>query len=199
MYMTLSAEYWEDRYQRHNEPWDIGEPAPPLVSFFESDAAPQSGIMAVPGCGKGHEALYCAQKGFTVYGFDFAPSAITNATGRVLTEGVNATFLERDVFTLPEEFPGHFDYVLEHTCFCAIDPEQRAEYVQVIHQILKPKGALIALFFTHSRPGGPPFGTNLEELERLFDPYFTVQSLEKPSNSTEGRENDELLAHLIKI
>jgi methyl halide transferase len=197
--MTLSAEYWEDRYQQHNEPWDIGEPAPPLVSFFESMAAPHAGIMAVPGCGKGHEALYCAQKGFTVYGFDFAPSAITSATGRVLAEGVNATFLERDVFTLAEEFPGHFDYVLEHTCFCAIDPEQRAAYVQVIHQILKPKGALIALFFAHSRPSGPPFGTNLEELERLFDPYFTVQSLEKPSNSIAGRENDELLAHLIKI
>jgi methyl halide transferase len=197
--MTLSAEYWENRYQQHNEPWDIGEPAPPLVSFFESTAAPHAGIMAVPGCGKGHEALYCAQKGFTVYGFDFAPSAITSATGRVLTEGVNATFLERDVFALGKEFPEHFDYVLEHTCFCAINPEQRAEYVQVIHQILKPKGSLIALFFTHSRPDGPPYGTNLEELELLFDPYFDVQFLEKPKNSIAGRENDELLAHLIKI
>ena len=197
--MNLSAEYWENRYQQRNEPWDIGKPAPPLVSFFESTDAPYPGIMAVPGCGKGHEALYCAQKGFTVYGFDFAPSAITNATGRALTEGINATFLERDIFSLGEEFPGHFDYVLEHTCFCAINPEQRAEYVQVIHQILKPKGALIALFFTHSRPDGPPFGINLEELECLFDPYFTVQFLEEPNNSIAGRENDELLAYLIKI
>jgi len=45
---------------------------------------------------------------------------------------------------------------------------------------LKLKGALIALFFTHSRPDGSPFGTNLEELELLFDPYSTVQFLEKP-------------------
>jgi hypothetical protein len=37
------------------------------------------------------------------------------------------------------------------------------------------------------------------QTERLFDPYFDVQFLEKPKNSITGRENDGLLAHLIKI
>jgi hypothetical protein len=62
---------------------------------------------------------------------------------------------------------------------------------------LKPKGALIALFFTHSRPDGPLCGTNLEELELLFDPYFDVHFLEKPNNSMAGCENDELLTHSV--
>ncbi len=80
---------------------------------------------------------------------------------------------------------------------CSSSSECRTS--SVVHQILKPKGALIALFFIHSRPDGPPYGTNLEELELLFDPYFDVQFLEKPKNSILGRENDELLANLIKI
>jgi hypothetical protein len=64
---------------------------------------------------------------------------------------------------------------------------------------IEPEGSLDCPFLHPFQTRWPPYDTNLEELEPLFDPSFDVQFLEKPKNSIAGRENDELLAHLIKI
>jgi hypothetical protein len=74
--------------------------------------------------------LLFAAYGFEVIGFDFAPCAINDANTllsnpKKIDLETNIKFLQRDIFELPQEFPSYFDYVLEHTCFCAIDPEAR--------------------------------------------------------------------------
>ena len=79
----------------------------------------------------------------------------------------------QDLFTLPHTDSGHYDLVLEHTCFCAIDPARRAEWAEVAARILRPQGRLLALFYTHDRPGGPP--------DRLSGPAPSVQCASVPS------------------
>jgi methyl halide transferase len=154
-----NQEDWEQRYQKGNTPWDLGVAAPPFVSLLESPKPLLSGRVAVLGCGRGYDAVLFAKNGFEVVGFDFTAAAIDDATVLAESEGVNAKFLQRDIFDLPEEFANSFDYLIEHTCFCAVERSRRPDYVQVVKSILKPQGQLIALFFTHNRPDGPPFGT----------------------------------------
>lgn len=192
----LTADFWEERYQSGTARWDLGQPAPPFVSFMESDAAPAPGRMAVLGAGRGHDALWFAAQGFEVVGFDFAPSAIADSTAAAQRQNLKAEFLQRDIFGLPVEFANAFDYVLEHTCFCAIAPDQRPDYVRIVHQILRPQGELLALFWAHSRPGGPPYGTSLAELDQLFSTHFEILVLDPVSNSIDNRANEEYLGRL---
>jgi SAM-dependent methyltransferase len=149
--------------------------------------------MAVLGSGHGHDALWFAEHGFEVVGFDFASSAIEIATATARLRGLSAQFLQRDIFALPEEFSHDFDYVLEHTCYCAILPEQRADYVRVVRSILRPQGELIGLFWAHDRPSGPPFGTSSDEILQHFMPNFKVISILQPTNSIETRKDEEYL------
>lgn len=206
--MILSVnepDFWEARYQQGTTAWDLGEPAPAFVDFLQSSDTPVPGRTAVLGCGRGYDGLLFASYGFDVIGFDFAASAIEEAfkyqqllinqslilkgSGQYLP--TSATFLQRDIFELPQEFSEQFDYVIEHTCFCAISPKKRHDYVQLVASILKPKGQLFGLFFTHSRPGGPPFGITPGEIQEYFQGKFEILALHPITNSTPSRQGEE--------
>jgi methyl halide transferase len=132
--------------------------------------------VAVPGCGRGHDARLLARHGYAVWGFDFAEDAIREARALAAREGTSVRFEQRDIFTLPTHFPNAFDGVWEYTCYCAIDPERRAEYVRVIHRILKPGGWLAACFYPiRASRGGPPFPVAKDEVRRLLAPAFRIE------------------------
>jgi methyl halide transferase len=188
----LTPEAWEERYQTGQDPWNLGFPAPPLVDLLAS-AALLPGSVAVLGCGAGADALLFAEAGFEVMGFDFATSAIDRAQQNALDRNLPARFLQRDIFALPAEFPQQFNYVVEHTCFCAIDVTLRADYVRVVKDLLRPQGKLLGLFFTHSRPGGPPFGVKPQEVLDLFAPHFDILEFRAAENSIDRRQGEEHL------
>ena len=108
---------------------------------------------------------------------------------------------EADLFDLPSEWRGRFDWVVEHTCFCAIDPARRADYVRAVAGALRPGGHLLAIFYLNpwnaGEPapsgGGPPFPTSAEELDRLFVGSFDLLEEWVPTHAYRGREGRELL------
>ncbi|BAZ04642.1 methyltransferase domain-containing protein [Calothrix sp. NIES-3974] len=189
----LDSKDWNQRYLEGKTGWDIGQAAPPFTSLLQSDQRPAPGKVAVLGCGRGYDALLFAEFGFEVIGFDFAETAIESAVHLAQTHQNQAQFQQRDIFDLPGEFSNYFDYVVEHTCFCAILPPQRGEYVKVVKSILKPQGKLIGLFFTHNRPGGPPFGSTPAEIQTLFTIDFRILSFEPVTNSIPQRRGEEHL------
>jgi len=93
-----------------------------------------------------------------------------------------------------------FDYILEYTCFCAIDPQRRAEYIHSVSSLLKPGGLYIALAFPIGcRRGGPPFVVTPDELiEPLNKLGFELILREVPHDSVPGREDIEELLILKK-
>jgi SAM-dependent methyltransferase len=194
MQSITESSYWEERYQEQTPRWDLGEAAPPFWSLLNSENKPNLGKTAVLGCGRGYDALLFAEHGFEVVGFDFAPTAVADSISLALTTNNTAQFLQRDIFNLATEFPDYFDYVVEHTCFCAIPPERRTEYVQLVRSILRPNGELIALFFTHTRPGGPPFGSTPAEIRQYFEADFEILFLEPVLNSVPSRQGEEHIA-----
>lgn len=192
MTSVAEPEYWEQRYQEGSTRWDLRQASPPLVSLLNSPSfVLPVGRVAVLGCGCGYDALLFAAHGFEVIGFDFAASAIEGAKALARSAGSSAQFLQRDIFDLPSQFSNSFDYVVEHTCFCAIEPTQRPGYVQLVSKILKPGGELIGIFFTHQRPGGPPFGITTAEIEQYFAPCFEILSLVPVTNSVPERQGEE--------
>jgi len=212
MVSVADQNYWEQRYQQGRTRWDLGQAAPPFVSWLKSAALPpppeplpremsspilssRGGRAAILGCGRGYDAMLFATHGFDVVGFDFAPSAIAEAKATAKDTGSSAQFLQRDIFNLAVEFPSAFDYVVEHTCFCAIAQEKRPAYVQQVRSLLKPQGELIGLFFTHTRPGGPPFGVTPAAIREYFTTNFEILSLVPVTNSVPERQGEEHLGH----
>src|ERR1043165_2820201 len=126
---------WEGLYQKGDTQWDKGEPSPGLVDFLASHRDLPKGTVLVPGCGTGHDVRAWAKAGFSATGLDIAPSAIRLAEERTRAAGLSAT-VRLDDFLRDEPF-GQFDYVFEHTLFCAIQRGERDLYVATLNRWLK--------------------------------------------------------------
>lgn len=190
-------EFWEGLYERGEDGWELGQPAPPLEAYLRRRRPPQ-GKVAVLGCGRGHDARLFARLGYQVWGLDFSARAIHEARALARGEGLQVAFERRDIFDLAEDYRGRFDGVWEYTCFCAIHPERRGEYVELVRAILKPGGWLLACFFPlREGTDGPPFPASQPEISRLFVPYFSFVEAFAPTESVERRMGLEwmILAH----
>jgi len=185
--------YWNDLYLAGDAGWDKGKPSPPIVRMAgEKGLLPAGASIAVLGAGRGHEAVALAKKGFRVTAIDFAAEAVKAIRANAKKAKVELEALQADVFTLPASHAGAFDAALEHTCFCAIDPERRAEYAAMARAILKPGGIFFGLFYAHGRDGGPPFTTTEAEVRRLFAPHFGIDRLVVPKDGFPERKGNEL-------
>ena len=185
------ARWWEERYREGDTGWDKGAAAPPIARLV-GEGVVTAGPVAVLGAGRGHEALLLARRGVATVAVDFAEAACRDMRAAAEREGVALVVLQEDVFRLPVAHAGRFAAVLEHTCFCAIDPARRAEYADVVAQLLPRGGLFLGLFYAHGRPGGPPFATTEEEVRRLFGPRFDVERLQVAPDSFPSRVGAEL-------
>jgi SAM-dependent methyltransferase len=165
--------------------------SPPTPTNTPADVAAH---VAVPGAGRGHDARLLARHGYRVTAFDFAEPAVAEARRLAVEEGVAIAVEARDVFTLAQDHAGAFDAVWEYTCFCAIDPARREEYVRVLHAIVRPGGILLACFYP-LREGteGPPFPVSREAIEHVLAGRFTVLEAGPPARSAERRRGLEWL------
>jgi methyl halide transferase len=163
---------WEQRYQTGDMPWEKGEPSPGLVNFLTAHPDSPRGRVLVPGCGTGHDAREWAKRNFDVTGLDLAPSAIRLAQERTAAAGLKADFRQGN-FLADEPFAA-FDWLFEHTLFCAIDPAQRDDYVRALVRWLKPTGQFLAVHYMIRDAQGPPFGCTQQELMERFSPHFEL-------------------------
>jgi SAM-dependent methyltransferase len=171
-------------------PWEKGEPSPGLVDFLASHPRLKPGTVLVPGCGTGHDARAWAKAGFDVSGCDVAPSAIRLCRDKTAAAGLSIEFLEADF--LGDAPPRLFDWIFEHTLFCAIDPHQRQDYVAAVLRWLKPGANYLAVNYLIPDTEGPPFGTTRAELWDLFSPHFELLEEWVP-RSYPNRTNLELM------
>lgn len=190
---------WEAHYISKNMPWEKGAPHPALVDYLAKREV--RGRVLVPGCGMGHDVRALAAHGANPVGLDIAPSAITAAQS--LPAAGAEEYVLGDFFALPASMTGAFDWVFEHTCFCAIDPSLREAYVQSAREALKPGGQLLAIFYldpgNDSPDEGPPFEVSLAELDRLFLPKFELVEEWLPANTYPGREGREWMRLLERV
>ena len=191
---------WQSRYEQNDTPWDKGAAAPALIKFLHDKKI--AGRVLVPGCGRGHDVRALGTLPHTtVVGLDLSATAIVQAkelaTGST-SEG-EIDFVENDFFNLPTNFRSSFDWLVEHTCFCAIEPQRRPEYVRAASSALRAGGKIFGIFYLNpDTESGPPFAVSKEELSELFDPYFMLLEEWVPKESFSGRENRELVRILQK-
>ncbi|MEB3321765.1 MAG: bifunctional hydroxymethylpyrimidine kinase/phosphomethylpyrimidine kinase [Synechococcaceae cyanobacterium] len=187
---------WDRRYREGEDGWELGRPAPPLQAFLEGDprAPGPAGTVLVPGCGRGHEARLLADRGFHVVGLDISGEALREAR-RIHGEDpprlrwLQADLLDADALAAAGLGPGSLRGVVEHTCFCAIDPALREAWLEAVRRLLAPGGWLLGLFWCHGRQGGPPHGADPAALgAQLRRAGLLAQVWEPALGSARGRD-----------
>ncbi len=190
--MSTTKEYWSQRYIQGNTGWDLGAASLPLQTYFDQLTNKDLRIL-IPGAGNAYEAEYLHKKGFlNVEVLDIANQPLQAFAERNPDFPKNQ-LLEADFF----EFEGQYDLIIEQTFFCSFPPlpETRKAYAKKMHELLKPNGKLIGLWFDIPLTGDlekRPFGGDKEEYLSYFSPYFEVISFEKSNNSIPARKDIEL-------
>ncbi|MEB3200594.1 MAG: bifunctional hydroxymethylpyrimidine kinase/phosphomethylpyrimidine kinase [Synechococcaceae cyanobacterium] len=182
---------WDRRYRDGSDAWELGQAAPPLQRFLRSHPlAPRPPArVLVPGCGRGHEARLLAELGFHVVGLDFSGEAIAAAQrlhgpSRERLRWLQADLLDPGALAAAELLPGSVDGIVEHTCFCALEPELRRRWLESLTRLLSPQGWLLGLFACHRHGGGPPYGIAPGELAALLGQGGLVPRLWLPALQT---------------
>jgi SAM-dependent methyltransferase len=189
----LDAQYWDAQWKSNTIGWDLGMPAPPLVSLIDSIENKSVKIL-IPGCGNAYEAEYLVSKGFkNITLIDISETACAILKVKFLNQSAVRVLCE-DFFKLEDKF----DVIIEQTFFCALPPIMRQRYVWKMHSLLNDHGILAGLLFNRQFDVSPPFGGSLEEYEKLFQTAFHIDQLSTANNSVTPRANTELFFSFVK-
>ena len=181
---NFMSKNWELAYLNNNTPWDKGKPSPGLKEWLSRNRLFGKGL--VLGCGYGYDVRLLAQYNKSVVGIDISMTAIRAANS--FEKVSNEIYHNCDFFSnLPFE-EHQFDWVVEHTFFCAIEKPLRNLYVLNLIKNLKPKGRFLAIFFLKTSTNseseeGPPYKIKRENIISYFDPYFEVLDTCIPTKS----------------
>ena len=138
----LDKSFWEKRYQNNQTGWDVGYIATPLKDYIDQLTNKEIKIL-IPGAGNSHEAEYLWNNGFkNIYVLDIAEHPLMNFKNRI-PDFPESRLIHDDFF----EIQNTFDLIVEHTFFCALNPDLREKYASKMHDLLNSNGKLIGLLF----------------------------------------------------
>ncbi|PXW92362.1 thiopurine S-methyltransferase [Sphaerotilus hippei] len=171
-----TLDFWQQRFEAGDLPWDRGEPGPQLAVWQQAGLLAPGVRVAVPGCGSGHEVLALAQAGCHVTAIDYAPGALALTRQRLEAAGLPAsavTLVQADVLAWQPDEP--VDVIYEQTCWCALHPDHWSAYAARLAHWLRPGGTLALLAMQALREGaregrveGPPYHLDVHMLRALL-------------------------------
>lgn len=184
-----TAAFWEERWESGERLWDHGRPAPPLEEFVERHGIPHGEIL-MPGPGSGHDVRYLASLGARVTGLDVSSSAVIVAERE--NPHPNASYCTGNFLNPGPELMNRFDWIVEHTCMCSMNPGLWSDYAAAVKKALKPNGHFLAIFYRKPHDDdGPPFGIDEPVIDRLFGDRFDLLDAWIPEKSYASRAGRE--------
>lgn len=193
MKLNLDANYWNNRYLANSFGWDIGYPSPAITKYFDSIDNKDAYIL-IPGCGSAYEGEYLINSGFTNV---FLLDAAEESKNRFLKRVPEYKHFEIGNFF---NLRGRFDFIIEQTFFCAINPILREEYALKMKELLKPNGKLVGLMFNAKlNADQPPFGGDKLSYERLFKKYFNTVRIKETNQSIIPRLGKEVFIEISNL
>ena len=149
-------------------PWDRGEPRALLVEWAAMRGVRGEGRRAlVVGCGLGWDAELFASLGFAVVAFDVSETGIRMA--REAHPGSAVEYRVADLLSLPAEWQGGFDLVVESLTIQAMPPGVHEQALAAVCACVAPGGSLILVASAAEEDeafDGPPWPLTRRELDR---------------------------------
>ena len=187
---------WSRRYREDTQGWELGAASPAIESIVPRLKLSKRRVLVL-GAGSGNDAAYFARLGHIVTAVDFSADAIARAKSKY-SDVANLRFVQADAFRLPDGMRAASDLIVEHTCYCAINPSRRNELVRVWRQCLVEGGHLLGVFFVIDKRDGPPFGSSEWELRARLEKGFRALYWLRSHHSLERRAGQELIVYAEK-
>lgn len=165
---------WNEVY-KGTPAWDIGHPQP-AFEVLVKDGEIKPGRALDIGCGRGDNAIMLAENGCDVTGIDLVGDAISDAKKKVAERHVKVNFLVGDVLKMDQLFrEAEFDIVIDSGLFHEMTDEERPDFAQQLHRVLKPGGKYFMLCFSDKELGDcGPRRISKAEIEGTFTPLFDI-------------------------
>lgn len=189
-YLKLNQEQWDQRTKAHltSEFYDVkgwlagndSLKAPELALLPED----LSGLKILHlQCHFGQDTLSLARRGAQVTGVDLSPAAITAARELAVKANLEATFLNVDVYSLPEHLDDTFDIVFTSYGTITWLPDLD-RWANLVHKYLKPGGQFVFAEFHNMA-----YLWN-EDYTAIKYPYFNPEPIveEMTSSYTDGSD-----------
>lgn len=155
-------------------PWELGRPRQLLVELVEGGRVKPGKALDIC-CGAGTNAVYLAQKGFTVTGVDISPTAVGVAREKAEMAEVKIRFLVKNFLNLPFR-DEEFDFVFDMGCFHHVHPQDRPAYINGVNRVLREGGLYFLVCFSY-RNGVAWNHFTRNQLIRYFSDYFKIENV----------------------
>lgn len=180
---------WDRRYREGDVPWDTNLPSRELARVLDEGHVPPCRTIEL-GCGTGTNAVYLAQRGFSVTAVDVSPVALDRARRRAEQAWVDVKFVEADITRLPD-LGAPFDFIFDRGCYHCVRRANLPGFVATLEQISRPgtRYLLLAGNANEQTAEGPPRVREHElraDLESLFTFQFIREFRFQDPGGTEG-------------
>ena len=129
---------WDERYAGPELVWGPG----PNRFVAEELAALPPGRAIDLGTGEGRNAIWLAERGFTVTGVDFSRVGLARAAGLAAGRGVSVDWVHADLLDY-RPAPGRYDLVL--IAYIQLPADRLTELARTAASALAPGGTLLAI------------------------------------------------------
>ncbi len=188
----MELDFWIKRWQQNQIGFHQDEINTHLQEFWGNLKLQPGATIFVPLCGKSRDLLWLLSQGYKVLGIEISPTAIrdffnenklsptTSQHGKFeCWQFENLSMFCGDFFDLTAEDLKNCKAVYDRAALIALPAHMRKKYVQHTNRIM-PAGStslLITLEYEQTEMEGPPFSVAKDEVVRLYDSDFKVESL----------------------
>ncbi|MBJ3809211.1 class I SAM-dependent methyltransferase [Streptomyces flavofungini] len=149
-------------------PWDIGGPQKFVVEWQENDRI--VGPVLDAGCGSGIHAVYLAQQGHEVVGFDYSATAIEAAKHRASTAGLAGTVSFQIADATSLDLAGPYATVIDSALYHGLTEGERRVYVTSLRRVCGPSARLFLACHSDESPEGTmgPYRISRESIQETL-------------------------------
>jgi SAM-dependent methyltransferase len=178
--------------------WDTGQPQPAIAQPAEAGLI--AGRVLDVGCGTGDNALFLAERGFSVTGVDSAPSALAAARAKARERRLAVPFVLMDALELAR-LTERFDTAIDSGLLHVFSDQDRARLIGGVHAVLVPGGSYHLLCFSEHAMLPGPRRLSQADIRASFAQGWVVEAIEAAQFDIRGNTpgGDAWLAHIRRI
>ncbi len=143
----MNKPFWEKAY-KNMETTTFGNPS--LEVYEISNSLSKGTRVLDAGCGDGRNALYLAEKGFSVDAFDISANGIEKLNVLAKQKGININAWVQDLAEY--EFKSHYDLIISHGVLHLVTRDTWTRFIRDMKSHTRVNGVNVIVVFTDALP-----------------------------------------------
>jgi thiopurine S-methyltransferase len=184
----MEANFWHERWARHEIAFHEPEFNVLLTTHFHQLALPQGSRIFVPLCGKTLDIAWLLRSGYQVVGAELSELAVIELFEELAVEPTvtHAGRLKRyeapglnihvgDIFDVTAAMLGNVDGIYDRAALVALPADMRKRYARHLLALTHAAPQLLICFeYDQQQMDGPPFSVTPAEVKALYDASYDL-------------------------